>query len=302
MSIHPDTSIGYTHLTVADLSRSLDFYTNTLGFRLLSQEWDTAALGVDGETPLLYLTELPGAQPQPEGTTGLYHFAILVPSRADLGRSLRRLLEKEYPLVGASDHLVSEALYLDDPDGNGIEIYRDRPRIEWPMQGSEVRMANAPLDGDGILAEAERDGRPWQGMAPGTRIGHIHLHVGDLQAAEEFYTGVLGFDVMQRWTAGGALFVSAGGYHHHIGLNIWAGVVAPPPPPNTAGLRLYTIQLPDDAARAEVAARLKAAGVPVEHQDGALSLRDPWQNTILLTLENAAGAAPGRVVHQVEGR
>jgi catechol 2,3-dioxygenase len=268
---------------------------------MISRDADAATLGADGETPLLYVTELPGAQPQPAGTTGLYHFAILVPSRADLGCSLRRLLERDYPLTGASDHLVSEALYLDDPDGNGIEIYRDRPRDEWPMQGSQVRMANARLDAEGILAEAEREGRAWDGLSPRTRIGHIHLHVGDLRTAEEFYVHVLGFDVMQRWTGAGALFVSAGGYHHHVGLNTWAGVGAPPPPPDTAGLRLYTIQLPDDAARAEVVARLRAAGVAVSQQDGGLSLCDPWGNGILLTIPTADKVTPETVERLIGG-
>ena len=291
MSIDPRTEIGYAHLAVADLGRSLDFYTETLGFRLLSRQGGTATLGADGETPLLLLSEEPGARPRPEGTTGLYHFAILVPTRADLGRSLRRLLEREYPLSGASDHLVSEALYLDDPDGNGIEIYRDRPRSEWPVDGSEVRMGNVVLDAQGILMEAEREGEGWQGLASGTRMGHIHLHVGDLRGAEEFYVRTLGFDVMQRW-GGAALFISAGGYHHHIGLNTWAGVGAPPPPSGTAGLRAYAIELPDERARAEVVDRLRAAGAQTARQGDAVSLEDPWRNAILLTLAATRDAAP----------
>jgi catechol 2,3-dioxygenase len=279
MPIDARTHIGDVRLTVADLDRALAFYTGTLGFRLAGRVDDTATLTADGRTPLLRLTGLPGAPPQPEGTTGLYHFAILTPSRAALGRSLRALVEAGYPLTGASDHLVSEALYLDDPDGNGIEIYRDRPRAEWPMAGAQVRMSNAPLDLEGLLREAE--GGSAQGLDPATCIGHIHLHVGDLAEAKAFYVSVLGFDVMQEW-GGAALFVSAGGYHHHIGLNTWAGVGAPPPPPGVAGLRAYTIQLPDEGARASVLARLEAAGIETAGGEDRVALSDPWGNGILL--------------------
>jgi len=237
-SIHPNTSIGATHLTVADLERSRRFYVDVLGFRELERQGTTLTLTADGATPLLALTELPGAPPKPARATGLYHFAILVPSRLDLARSLRRLAELRYPLSGASDHLVSEALYLNDPDGNGIEIYRDRPRAEWPRLNGQIRMATDPLDLDGILAELDRDDRPWDGLAPATTIGHMHLHVADLRAAEAFYHGLLGFDIMLSF-GGSALFLSAGGYHHHIGLNTWAGVGAPPAPPGSAGLRYF---------------------------------------------------------------
>jgi len=221
-SIHPDTTVGPVALTVADLARSEDFYTGVLGFRAIERGDRALTLAAGGAVPLLRLVEQPGARPKPQRATGLYHFAILVPSRLDLARALRHLAEQRYPLTGASDHLVSEALYLDGPDGNGIEIYRDRPRDEWPHANGQLQMAVDPLDVDGILGELARDDRPWDGLAPQTRIGHIHLHVADLRAAEAFYSGVLGFDVMLRYGAG-ALFISAGGYHHHIGLNTWAG-------------------------------------------------------------------------------
>ncbi|MDQ3328751.1 MAG: VOC family protein, partial [Chloroflexota bacterium] len=161
MKIHPHTSIGQVHLTVADLDRSVAFYTDTLGFRILLRDEGSAGLTANGEEPLVTLTEEAGAQPQPAGTTGLYHFAILAPTRAALGRSLQHLLETGYPLSGASDHHVSEALYLDDPDGNGIEIYRDRPRVEWPARDGVVQMGNAQLDTPGILADAEQEGLTW---------------------------------------------------------------------------------------------------------------------------------------------
>jgi catechol 2,3-dioxygenase len=280
-SIDPNTNIGSTHLTVADLARSERFYTSVLGFRPLTRTNDTLTLTADGATPLLALTELPGAPPKPARATGLYHFAILTPSRLDLARSLRRLAEMRYPLSGASDHLVSEALYLDDPDGNGIEIYRDRPRAEWPRPGGQIQMATDPLDIDGILAELERDDQPWDGLAATTTIGHMHLHVADLKAAEAFYHGVLGFDIIVRYGPS-ALFVSAGGYHHHIGLNTWAGVGAPPAPAGSAGLRYFIVRLPNQAALDAVLARVREADIGIEdHADGAL-VRDASRNAVVL--------------------
>src|SRR5262245_14978980 len=182
-SIHPDTTVGPVDLTVADLGRAEQFYHDVLGFRPLARENGTLILTADSATPLLILRERPGARPKPVRATGLYHFAILVPTRRELARSLRRLAETRWPLSGASDHLVSEALYLDDPDGNGIEIYRDRPRTDWPRSGGQIRMATDPLDFDGILAELEGDNKPWDGLAAATIIGHVHLHVADLRAA-----------------------------------------------------------------------------------------------------------------------
>jgi catechol 2,3-dioxygenase len=280
-SIDPNTSIGAVYLTVADLDRSERFYRDVLGFRELARGGDTLTLSADGAMPLLALTEQPGARPKPAGATGLYHFAILTPSRLDLARSLRRLAEMRYPLSGASDHLVSEALYLDDPDGNGIEIYRDRPRAEWPQAGGQIRMATDPLDIDGILAELERDDRPWDGLAPATTIGHMHLHVADLKAAEAFYHGVLGFDIIVRYGPS-ALFVSAGGYHHHIGLNTWAGVGAPPAPAGSAGLRSFVVRLPDQSALDAVLARVREADVPIEEIAQGALVRDASGNAVVL--------------------
>jgi catechol 2,3-dioxygenase len=284
-SIHPDTSIGSVHLTVADLDRSERFYTHILGFQALERGNSTLTLTADGATPLLVLTEQPRARPKPARATGLYHFAILVPSRLDLARSLRRLAEQRYPLSGASDHLVSEALYLDDPDGNGIEIYRDRPRDEWPQVNGQLQMATDPLDIDGILAELERDDRPWDGLAPATKVGHMHLHVADLAEAEAFYSGLLGFDVMAHY-GHSALFVSAGGYHHHIGLNTWAGVGAPPPPAGSAGLRHFIVRLPDSSARDALLARVREAGVAIEEIEQGLLVRDGSGNAVVLTAAN----------------
>jgi len=288
--IHPQTKLGTVHLTVSDLERSLHFYSEILGFNVGHREDGAAWLAADRQVPLLELVEQPGARPKPPRTTGLYHFAILVPGRADLARVLNRLVEVQYPLQGAADHLVSEALYLADPDGNGIEIYTDRPREAWPWRDGQLQMATDPLDLAGLLAELGGDPHARGAPPPQTRIGHIHLHVADLRQAEDFYCGVLGFDLVQRYPPsqsgdGGrssALFVSAGGYHHHIGLNIWAGVGAPPPPPDVVGLRSYTLCLPDDEELDRTLDHLKSSGVEVEQEAGDFFLMDPSSNRIRL--------------------
>ncbi len=229
-ALDPATQVGLLSLTVADLERSLTFYTDVFGFALLARAGANATLGAGG-TPLLLLTEHAGASPWPHdryGYTGLYHFAILVPSRADLGRWLRHWLERGMPLPGQGDHLVSEALYISDPDGNGIEIYRDRPRAEWTWVNGQVRMAVDPVDIQGVLAEGDRAGQAWDGLPAGTRLGHMHLQVGDIATARAFYCGVLGFDLVAEMPT--ALFVSAGGYHHHIGMNTWHSQGAQPAP------------------------------------------------------------------------
>ncbi|MDQ3930773.1 MAG: VOC family protein [Chloroflexota bacterium] len=282
-SLHPDTELGLVALTVRDLSRSVAFYRDVLGFELLQEGGEQAVLGAGG-TPLLVLHEKQDAGPAPTnrtGLTGLYHFAILVPSRADLARSLLHMVESGYPLGGASDHLVSEALYLSDPDNNGIEIYRDRPREEWPRRGGQLQMASDPLDLRALLAEAQADPRPWNGLAAGTRLGHMHLQVADIPQARDFYHGVLGFDIVFDWERMGALFVSAGGYHHHLGLNTWHSRGGRPAPEGSAGLRYFTVYLPDEAALAPVLARLDKAGIPYRRENGGVAVEDPWRNGIL---------------------
>ncbi len=280
-SIHPDTTVGPIYLTAADLNRSERFYCNVLGFKPLRRQGDTLTLSADEKTPLMQLKEDPIAPQRPRHTTGLYHFAVLMPSRMDLGRSLRRLAEVGFPIQGGTDHLVSEAIYLADPDGNGIELYRDRPRQGWEFLGGEVHMESDPLDFDGILAEVN-GAQPWTGLAAATRIGHVHLNVADLPQTEEFYCGVLGFDVTLR-RASGALFVSAGGYHHHLGLNTWDGAGAPPPPPGAIGLRYYSIVMPDVRELETLAGRVQRAGIPAEEVDEGFMLCDPSQNQVLLT-------------------
>lgn len=279
-SIHPDTTVASVHLTVSNLERSLAFYQHALGFQIHGRNGKTARLGA-GKADFLVLTEQPGAKPYPN-RTGLYHFAILVPSRLELARSLKHLAETQTPLQGFADHLVSEAIYLADPDGNGIEIYRDRPRSEWRYSNGAIQMATDPLDIDGVLAELKTHTEEWKGVHPDTRLGHMHLQVANIKDSEAFYCGVLGFDLMARYGPS-ALFVSAGGYHHHIGLNTWNSYGAAPPPPNSIGLRYFEIRLPNAAELDKVADRVKKAGVSLEETSDGSFLHDPSQNGIFLT-------------------
>lgn len=279
--IDPRTTIGPVALTVSDLDRSLRFYERDLGLVLHHREGPEASLGTEG-ADLLLLTEHRAAR-RVARTTGLYHFAILLPSRAALARALAHLLARDVPLQGASDHLVSEALYLADPDGNGIELYRDRPRGEWVYDRTGLRMTTEALDLGDLLAELEREPGPWRGLPAESTMGHIHLHVADLGAAEAFYAGVLGFDVVTRYGRS-ASFLSAGGYHHHIGINTWVGAGAPTPPPDAVGLREFVVRLPDRAALGAVIDRLRAAGVAVEDSPAGVRTRDPSANTLRLTV------------------
>jgi catechol 2,3-dioxygenase len=240
MPLPSDAHIGQVSLTVRDLERSLVFYRDVLGLSEVTREGSVSSLAPAGGRVLVELHERKEAAPKPRRSAGLYHFAILVPSRAALGRSLRRLAEKRWPLSGAADHLVSEALYLDDPDGLGIEIYRDRPRDTWRTTDGEIAMATDPLDLQAIHDEPGAD-TPWTGLEPTTVMGHVHLHVPHIDTAEAFYCGRIGFEPMVRRYPG-ALFVAAGGYHHHLGLNTWLGVGAPPPPENAVGLRSFTVE------------------------------------------------------------
>jgi catechol 2,3-dioxygenase len=277
-AIHPDTTLGYVHLTVSDLDRSLAFYQQGLGLKLHRREQGTAYLGA-GRAELLVLTERPEAR-RASGTTGLYHFAILVPSRLELAKSLKQLAETGTQVEGFADHLVSEAIYLSDPDGNGIEIYRDRSRSAWQYSHGQLKMATDPLDLEAVLAELEGDISPWTGLHPDTVLGHVHLHVANIAQAEAFYRDVLGFELMVRYGPS-ASFLAAGGYHHHIGVNTWSGTVLPPP--EAAGLRWFVICLPDDEALHKIVARVQRAGLKPEQQSEGLLVRDPVQNGLILT-------------------
>jgi catechol 2,3-dioxygenase len=259
--------LGAVHLTVADLDRSVAFYRDRLGLRLHRREDPVAALGA-GEDDLVVLHEEPGAR-RAGRHAGLFHYALLYPSREALAHAVGRLAASRTPLTGVSDHGVSEAIYLRDPDGNGIELYADRPREQWPPApaGERVGMFTRALDVDDLLATIA-GGEPEAHAAAGLRMGHVHLHVGDLEAARGFYSDVLGFELMTTYP--GALFLAAGGYHHHVGLNTWAGEGVGPAPAGTVGLREWTIVLDPDAL-AGLRTRLASAGLG----DGDV-VADPW--------------------------
>ena len=271
-----ETRLGRVKLQVADLAQSIEFYEEVLGLRTTAGDSSLAVLSGHGnDTPLIELHELPGAKSTPvRSRLGLYHFALLMPDRPSLGRFVRHLGAIDVR-AGASDHLVSEAFYLQDPDNLGIEVYADRPRSTWRRVGRELMMATDPIDIASL--QAAGDG-PWTGMPAGTTIGHVHLHVGDIATASSFFSDAIGFDRMS-WSYPGALFLGAGGYHHHLGTNTWAGR-APSPAPDEARLLEWTVQLPSDAAVRDVAASLGRAG-HVTQQDGAgLVVSDPWGTRI----------------------
>jgi catechol 2,3-dioxygenase len=253
-----------------------------VGLTTLEEGEGRAVLGAGGRA-LVELVEDRQAPVRPARTTGLFHLAILVPNRVELARALQRLIAARWPLQGAADHLVSEALYLGDPEGNGIEIYRDRPREQWQRDGDELRMATLALDLDDVLGEAGGDEGAPGALPAGTAMGHVHLNVADLAAGERFYAGLLGLDVTAR-AYPGALFLAAGGYHHHVGLNTWRGEGAPPPPPGALGLRHFELTVPDGAALDAVLARLRASGVEVEVDGGAAIVRDPSGNGLRLVV------------------
>ncbi len=247
-SLPAGTRVDAVHLRVADLERLEAFYQEVLGFTVLGDDGVTATFGTGEGPPLLTLEASPAAPARPAEATGLYHMAFLLPSRAALGSMLIRVREAGYALQGVADHRVSEALYLADPEGNGIELYADRPRDRWAWRDGELTMATEPLDVVGLL----QAGRHAASRLPaGTRLGHLHLEVSSLAAAEAFYVDELGFDVTTR-AYRGALFVSAGGYHHHLGLNVWKGEGAPRPPAGSLGLRGFTLRVPDEEARRRI--------------------------------------------------
>ena len=267
--------MGAVHLTVADLGRSLAFYRSSIGLDVLAQDNGTASLGA-GELELLVLVEEPGARPA-FGHTGLFHFALLVPTRPDLARWLAHAAREHVPMSGLSDHFVSEALYLSDPDGHGIEIYADRPRELWEGTVGE-RLTTMALDVDDLFRELDDPAtEPFEGLPAGTVMGHVHLRVSAIPETIAFYRDRVGFDLMAEY-GGQAAFLAAGGYHHHLGANIWQSAGAPPPPPGAAALRHATILLADEADRDRVLGRVEA--------DGAFIV-DPSGNRLLLEVANA---------------
>ena len=275
----PDTlRLGAVHLTVCDLAASIAFYERSLGLRVHRRNGGGAAMGAGGED-LVVLVEEPGAAPGGRHA-GLYHFALLFPTRRDLAHALMRLAFTQTRLEGASDHGVSEAIYLRDPDSNGIELYADRPRDRWPaprVPGERIEMYTIALDTNDLLRQAAGEEPPAHAAA-GLVMGHVHLHVGDMDRALAFYCDVLGFEVMA--SIGSAAFVSAGGYHHHLGFNVWLGRNVAPPPPGTAGLREWTIVLESGDQVAAVRDRVEQAGLPVQERDRGFLTRDPWETAV----------------------
>ena len=280
-TLDPASRVTQVALTVTNLEKSLSFYTTVVGLTIIERNGSSAVLGAGG-SPLLLLYENISTGRWPVlGYTGLYHFAILVPTRAELGRWLEHWLTLGNPLPGQGDHWVSEALYISDPDRHGIEIYRDRPTSEWPHVNGRLQMGADPVDIQGLLDEAQREAQPWNGLAAETRLGHMHLQVGNLDDARSFYSGVLGFTVTLD-TYRGALFLAAGEYHHHIGVNIWQSRGAGPAPANVASLRWFTVALPSQSARDDVVRRIHAAGLDTTEIGNAIAVNDPWNNRIML--------------------
>lgn len=285
----PNNYVSHVQIKVSNLQSSVDYYKTIIGFKVLEQTTNTAILTIDGTDSILSLEEVPNAQPLQNGQTGLYHFAILLPTRKDLGNFIQHII-KHNVRIGAGDHHVSEAIYLNDPDGNGIEVYSDRPEDEWIWYGdSTVHMVTEQLNIPSILANANN---LWDGLPNGTVMGHIHLSVANLHDSEKFYTEGLGFEVVARYGTQ-ALFISTGKYHHHIGLNIWNSADGAPAPVNSVGLKSFTLVLNNLEQTEQIKDSLTKIGAKIEHFEEApnfggsqaFSTIDPSGIRIIFTLE-----------------
>lgn len=274
----PITFVGQVNLKVQNLVRAIAFYKEVIGFKVLEQTERKANLTADGNTILLSIEQPINVLPKQERTTGLYHFALLLPKRSDLAKIVQHFRELGMRF-GSSDHLVSEALYLSDPDGNGIEIYVDRDPSKWDWNNGEVEMAVDPLNFPDLLSGGKQ--QSWTGLPAETVMGHIHLHVSDLKRTEEFYIKGLEFEVVNRYGTQ-ALFISDGKYHHHIGLNTWNGVGASAPSPNSVGLESFTLKLPSKERKNKIIAQLKNIGASVTKENGSTVATDPSGNRIHL--------------------
>lgn len=297
-SIHPATRMGHVSLTVASLDNQIAFYTEVLGFELHWREGNRAGLGAPsgdlttGRADLLRLTEEPNLK-RYRGVTGLYHFAVLFPNRKELARAIARLYALQYENY-PTDHIMTKTTYLDDPEGNGIELYAESPEDgTWSLANGEyiTRRADGslssgrePLDVQALFKHLDKNDSLDQPIPPETRVGHVHLHVRDIQEAVDFYHGIIGFDVMGVAKAFRMAFVSAGGYHHHVGLNTWQGEAAPPPPADAAGLRYMTVELPNQEALDQVIERIDAVGIASNQTDDGLLVHDPSENGVMLSL------------------
>ncbi|RLQ93602.1 VOC family protein [Falsibacillus albus] len=283
MNFHrsPITFVSQVNLKVQNLERSIVFYKEVIGFKVLEQSSSSATLSADGKTALLSLEQPDHVVPKQGRTTGLYHFALLLPQRTDLARIVQHFRANGVQF-GSSDHLVSEALYLSDPDGNGIEIYVDREPAEWSWSNGEVEMTVDPLNFIDLLALVTQ--QSWNGLPSETVMGHIHLHVSELEKTEEFYIRGLGFEVVNRFGTQ-ALFISDGKYHHHIGLNTWNGVGAPTPHANSAGLESFTLMLSSEEKKSKIIAQLRGIGAAVKEESGSIVTTDPSGNRIRLAAQ-----------------
>jgi len=270
--------IGAVALKARDLSRLTDFYTQAIGLHVIDRDSKTARLGAGG-VPFFHLESAPTATPDDPRSAGLFHTAFLQPTRQDLARWLVHVARNRVQLTGASDHAVSEAIYLDDPEGNGIEVYRDRKPEEWRWSGGRIHMTTERLDLDNLAADTAN--ASYAGAPDGLRIGHIHLRVGDLAATQKFYCDTIGLDPTAG--RGGALFMSSGGYHHHVGSNVWQSAGAGKRDDARAGLSWFAFEAADAAQRDTVVQRLKAVNAPLSEDAGAPETRDPFGTRVRFT-------------------
>ncbi len=271
--------ISATALAVRDLDRVAGYYRSLLGLAEIDRTAGVVRLGAGG-VPFLTLEHRPDVKPDDQRAAGLYHNAFLMPTRLDLARWIAHIIKHRIPASGASDHEVSEAVYLDDPEGNGVEVYCDRPASSWRWQDGMVAMATEALDVEAILRERDDKTPPYETAPDGLRVGHIHLHVGDVGKAEAFYSGILGLDVVRR--RGGATFMSSGGYHHHVGANVWRSPGAGLRDPERAGLSWFAFEAEDGKTYEAFAARLAAAGIPASKGADGLDFADPWGTRVRL--------------------
>ena len=288
-SIHPATLMGHVSLTVASLEHQIEFYKKVLGFQLHWREGNKAVLGA-GSVDLLHLTEEPNLKKY-RGVTGLYHFAVLFPDRRQLAIAVGRLFELKYR-NHPTDHIMTKTTYLDDPEGNGIELYAESPedgtfiieKNDFVTRRTDGTLSSGrePLDVEALFKHLKADDRLDAPVPPETRVGHVHLHVRNVQEAVDFYHGIIGFDVMGMSSTFQAAFISAGGYHHHLGLNAWQGEGAPPPPADAMGLRYFTIDFSNQEALDEVVARINQAGIASNQTEDGLLIYDPSQNGVVL--------------------
>lgn len=285
----PNKYISHVQLKVSDMNRSLRFYEEVLGFSVLNRSGNEVYLTTDGKRSLISLVEVPNSFPLQRGQAGLYHFALLLPTRKDLANFVQNLIQHNVR-IGAGDHYVSEAIYLYDPDGNGIEVYRDRPEEEWEwFTESDINMGTDPVDFPSLLAESDNS---WNKLPEDTVMGHIHLSVSNLQQSEQFYIDLLGYNLVKRYTRQ-ALFVSTGKYHHHIGMNTWESLGGNIGAENSVGIKSYTIVLENENMANQIKEKLTSANHKVELFDEApkfggnqlFSTIDPSGIRIVFTIE-----------------